>query len=251
MGWIRRLCSHGPSDLTTKRPRPERKLELDALEKGHTADRIVENLGAKILQGEIAEGEVLPSERILAEGYGVARGTVRQAIHRLADWGLVQVKQGGATRVAKLDDVHSLEVIELRYKLGPVDEREKREWAERRLMQGLAILTLAELRGDRAALAKVAEIAEGFATTEDPGQIWVIETSMWTELSRLAGNRLFERELRWWSRITSARREQAVPSAMTPAIRATFYRELFRRLAAREGAARFYLEMAQRLLQQS
>lgn len=53
-------------------------------------------------------------------------------------------------------------MTELRYKLGPIDAREKREWAERRLLQGLAILTLAELRGDPEQLAKAAELAELF-----------------------------------------------------------------------------------------
>jgi GntR family transcriptional repressor for pyruvate dehydrogenase complex len=237
-------------NLSTKRPSEDVSWGLDALAKEHTADRIVEALGAKILRGQIAEGEILPSERVLAEGFGVARGTVRQAVHKLADWGLVHVKQGGATRVAKLDDADSLQVTELRYKLGPIDAREKREWTERRLMQGLAIMTLVEIRGDRDEIAKMAELADRFAGTEDPAEIWQVETAIWTGLARVAGNRLFERELRWWSRITSPRREDAVPSVFTPSIRVTFYRELFRRLAARDGAARYYLEMSQLLLQQ-
>lgn len=56
-------------------------------------------LRAAILAGELRAGEALPSERALAEAFGVNRHAVREALKRLQQARLVQVAQGGATRV--------------------------------------------------------------------------------------------------------------------------------------------------------
>jgi DNA-binding FadR family transcriptional regulator len=56
-------------------------------------------LRAAILAGELRAGEALPSERALAEAFGVNRHAVREALKRLQQARLVHVAQGGATRV--------------------------------------------------------------------------------------------------------------------------------------------------------
>ncbi|MGY4905780.1 GntR family transcriptional regulator [Streptomyces sp. 900116325] len=56
--------------------------------------RIAEDLRRSIESGEIARGEKLPSERALAEQYGAARNTAREAVRLLAEQGLVTAKHG-------------------------------------------------------------------------------------------------------------------------------------------------------------
>lgn len=56
--------------------------------------RIAEELRRQIHAGEIATGEKLPSERVLAERYGAARNTAREAVRLLAEQGLVTAKHG-------------------------------------------------------------------------------------------------------------------------------------------------------------
>ncbi|MFJ3529827.1 GntR family transcriptional regulator [Streptomyces sp. NPDC090132] len=56
--------------------------------------RIADALRASIERGELAAGEKLPSERALAEQYGAARNTAREAIRLLAEQGLVTAKHG-------------------------------------------------------------------------------------------------------------------------------------------------------------
>ena len=56
-------------------------------------------LRAAILDGTLAAGDPLPSERSLAAEHGVNRHAVREAVKRLQQAGLVHVTQGGATRV--------------------------------------------------------------------------------------------------------------------------------------------------------
>jgi len=61
--------------------------------------QIAESIREALLKGEWRPGDSLPSERDLARTMGVNRSTIREALHRLAASGLVEIKQGGATRV--------------------------------------------------------------------------------------------------------------------------------------------------------
>ena len=66
-------------------------------------DRVAEALRGMILRGRddgsVRPGDPLPSERELAEAWSVNRSTIREAMKRLEGWGLVRIRQGGATRV--------------------------------------------------------------------------------------------------------------------------------------------------------
>ncbi|MFK7898787.1 MAG: FadR/GntR family transcriptional regulator [Myxococcota bacterium] len=63
-----------------------------------------------ILRGQYRRGERLPSERDLAERFGVHRSTVRAAFKRLEQLGIADIRQGGA-RVNPIEEA-SLEVVE-------------------------------------------------------------------------------------------------------------------------------------------
>lgn len=57
------------------------------------------NLRARILQGEWAPGDALPPEAVLARSYGVALGTLRQAISLLVTDALLERRHGKGTFV--------------------------------------------------------------------------------------------------------------------------------------------------------
>jgi DNA-binding FadR family transcriptional regulator len=61
--------------------------------------RIHAALRRDILTGAYAPGDALPSERQLRDELGASRHAVREALKRLQEAGLVQIAQGGATRV--------------------------------------------------------------------------------------------------------------------------------------------------------
>lgn len=63
------------------------------------SDAVHDELRRQILGRELAPGDAIPSERVLADRFGVSRHAVREAIKRLQQAGLVVVSQGGATRV--------------------------------------------------------------------------------------------------------------------------------------------------------
>lgn len=55
----------------------------------------------RILQGEWVPGEVIPAEATLAQSYGVALGTIRQALSLLVQDGVLQRRHGKGTFVTK------------------------------------------------------------------------------------------------------------------------------------------------------
>ena len=71
---------------------------------------IAASLRDDILRGQYRCGERLPSERDLAERFGVHRSTVREAFKRLEQLGVATIHPGGA-RVAPLEEA-SLDIVE-------------------------------------------------------------------------------------------------------------------------------------------
>jgi len=63
------------------------------------SDVVHQRLRDEILDGTLGPGDAVPSERTLAERFGVNRHAVREALKRLQQAGLVRISQGGATRV--------------------------------------------------------------------------------------------------------------------------------------------------------
>jgi GntR family transcriptional regulator, transcriptional repressor for pyruvate dehydrogenase complex len=73
------------------------------------ADQVTESLTSKILAKNFA-GSQLPSEQAMAEGFGVSRTVIREAVSRLKAEGLIDTRQGRGAFVRN----DRLDIIELR-----------------------------------------------------------------------------------------------------------------------------------------
>lgn len=60
----------------------------------HLPARIASHIGREIAEGRILPGERLPTEHLLAKTFGVSRSVVREAIAELRNEGLVETRQG-------------------------------------------------------------------------------------------------------------------------------------------------------------
>jgi DNA-binding FadR family transcriptional regulator len=69
------------------------------IERRRVADQIVEDLRTQILDGTLADGSKLPSERDLAAHYDVSGPTVREAIRVLTAMGLVRMRNGARATI--------------------------------------------------------------------------------------------------------------------------------------------------------
>jgi GntR family transcriptional regulator, transcriptional repressor for pyruvate dehydrogenase complex len=79
------------------------------LERGNAAEQILEDLRSRILDGQLPRGSKLPTEKQLADGYGVSGPTVREAIRGLTTARLIEVRHGsGAYVTADADQLISM-----------------------------------------------------------------------------------------------------------------------------------------------
>lgn len=204
------------------------------------AETLFESLALMILKGEYAAGSELPSERTLAARFKVSRGTVREAVHMLKSAQLVRVSQGASTVVLPADASLDVRVIGLRYRLD--DEAVHREIEERRVLQGLTLVYLAERRGAREVfdglMAEIERFVERGTLDEE---VDALEALVWTKIAEATNNRFLLREVRWWFHERAAMPVRS--RNLQPAARASFYRELARRLRDRDHAAQFFFDL--------
>lgn len=74
------------------------------LDRSRMADRIADDLRMQIARGDLPHGSKLPSERALAERYGVSAATIREAIRALTTIGLLQTRHGSGSTVSAEED---------------------------------------------------------------------------------------------------------------------------------------------------
>src|SRR3954471_21750840 len=75
------------------------------------AGRVFAQLSEEILSGRYAAGEKLPTQRTLARELGVTMTALREAVKRLEQLGLVEVRHGDAMRVTDWRARGGLDVI--------------------------------------------------------------------------------------------------------------------------------------------
>ena len=92
------------------------------------ASEIATHLRQDITRGDLKKEDRIPSERILADNFGVARNTVREALSRLEADGYVQTRPGSGTYVTyqppadaanAIADASPLELVDARFALEP------------------------------------------------------------------------------------------------------------------------------------
>ncbi len=86
-------------------------MALTPITRSTLSDAVYEQLSAEIVHGHLEVGEVLPAERDLARVLGVNRQAVREALKRLVQAGLIDVRQGGGARVLDYARSASLDVL--------------------------------------------------------------------------------------------------------------------------------------------
>ena len=86
-------------------------MPLQPVQRQSVADSVFEQLLDGVLTGEYDAGEDLPAERALVAALGVNRQAVREALQRLAQAGLVDIRHGGRTRVTDFRSAAGLDVL--------------------------------------------------------------------------------------------------------------------------------------------
>ncbi|MBP0460391.1 FadR/GntR family transcriptional regulator [Streptomyces montanisoli] len=80
-------------------------MPLSAPRRSALSDQVISQLRGQITSGEWPVGSRIPTEPELAEQFGVARNTVREAVRALAHTGLLAIRQGSGTYVAATSEL--------------------------------------------------------------------------------------------------------------------------------------------------
>jgi GntR family transcriptional repressor for pyruvate dehydrogenase complex len=124
-------------------------MALQPINRRSVPEDVFEQIVAEVLSGDMQPGQSLPSERRLAEVLGVSRPAVREAIKRLTEAGLVEVRHGDATTVRDFRRHAGLDLLpRLLIRSGEVDLSVVRSILETRLHNGPKVAELAAGRSN-------------------------------------------------------------------------------------------------------
>jgi DNA-binding FadR family transcriptional regulator len=119
-------------------------MPLQPVRRRSVPDEVFDQLAHEVVGGGLGPGEALPSERRLAELLGVSRPAVREALQRLSQAGLVEVRQGDTTTVRDFRRHGGLELLpRLLVLAGELDLGVARSLLEARLLLGPQVAGLA------------------------------------------------------------------------------------------------------------
>jgi GntR family transcriptional regulator, transcriptional repressor for pyruvate dehydrogenase complex len=155
-------------------------------------EEVFEQIATDVLSGEMQPGEALPSERRLAEVFGVSRPAVREALKRLSAASLVEVRQGGVTTVRDFRRHAGLDLLpRLLFRHGELDLAVFHSMLEARLRIGPKVAELAaEQRGPELAgsLEDSLRVLEG---RQDPVEWQRATLAFWDHVVDGAGSIVF------------------------------------------------------------
>jgi DNA-binding FadR family transcriptional regulator len=152
-------------------------------------DLVFERLRDLILGGRYSPGERLPTQRALAADLGVNMASVREALGRLEQLRLVEVRHGDATRVRDWRRDGGLEALAV---LGAGDASTIAALFEaRRLLLTEAARLAAERRTEDQASALL-QLATGFAAAPDLGTALTADWEFMATVVEAAGNLVFQ-----------------------------------------------------------
>lgn len=165
------------------------------LKRTSLSDHVAEEIKARIMRGELKEGDRLPSHDLLSKELGVSRSTLREGLKNLSLMGILEMKPGQGTRIK------SLSPSSLMHNLAPtllMDRATVSELMDARLVVELGTVTLACKNADRSDLEEMERLIremEGFLRTKDYARYSDLDLRFHFALARASGNKVLQRIL--------------------------------------------------------
>ncbi|MEV4615873.1 GntR family transcriptional regulator [Kitasatospora sp. NPDC049258] len=151
-------------------------------------DVLEHRLRDDILGGTHVPGELLPPERELAAGYGVTRTTLKHALSRLEQAGLLSTRHGIGTRVRDFLRVGGADLLPM---LATRDSGWLTEIFEVRRHIGALIARRAAVRRTDRQAARLREVLDAVARAGDGDAAQLADAEVHRELARATGNRVY------------------------------------------------------------
>jgi DNA-binding FadR family transcriptional regulator len=161
---------------------------------GLVSDHVFRVLLDAVLAGRYEPGEKLPGQRTLAADLGVTMSSLREALKRLEQMGLVDVRHGDAMRVKDWREHGGLDVLaHLIFRAGTLDRKVLRDVLDARALTLRELAGLAAERRTDAHAQRIEELAGEFA--ERGGDVVaaaLTDFAFFTEVAKAADNIVFD-----------------------------------------------------------
>lgn len=169
-----------------------RVVMFEPIARKSASGEVYDQIAARVLGGDLAAGVSLPSERHLAEAFGVSRPAVREALSRLAHAGLVEVRQGEATSVRDFRTQAGPELLpRLLVRDGRPDWGVVRSVLEARQLIGRQVARLAATRATDETQPRLRESVTRLAAGDDPVTLQVAALEFWEHVVDAADSLAF------------------------------------------------------------
>jgi DNA-binding FadR family transcriptional regulator len=157
------------------------------------AEKVTSQIREWILNGTYRPGEKLPPERRLATLLGVNRGSLRLALKKLEQLGLLRSRQGDGTRVQDLSHAAGIELLPFLFRTALSHQPEMlRDILELRTMVCTHLVTLAARRNrswDQRRIQAIIDQMESVQNTGgDPEALIRLDFDMYWEFARAGGS---------------------------------------------------------------
>ncbi|MEU9129412.1 GntR family transcriptional regulator [Kitasatospora sp. NPDC048540] len=163
-------------------------MPVEIIARQSAVDVLEHRLREDILDGTHGPGELLPPERELAAGYGVTRTTLKHALSRLEQAGLLSTRHGIGTRVRDFLRVGGADLLPM---LAARDNGWLAEVFEVRGHIGALIARRAAGRRTVRQARRLAELLEAVAQAPDGDAAQLADVEVHRELARATGNRVY------------------------------------------------------------
>ena len=160
-------------------------VRLDRVARQPLSSVVFDQLLDRIVTGAFKAGDALPAERQLCTELGVSRTAVREALARLGQLKLIQIRHGGETRVLDFRASAGLDLLPwmLRRPSGRISAEVARSGFEMRAVIGPDMARLAAERRDDAVLAALDAALTAMATTDQLAVLQQQSLAFWAAIA--------------------------------------------------------------------
>jgi len=166
-----------------------RRVTQQPIDRSLVSDRVFQALCDAILSGSYGPGESLPTQRRLAADFGVNLAPVREAIKRLEQLRVLEVRQGEAMRVRDWRSHGGLDMVgHVIFGVDGLDRGTVDAVMEARQVMLAEVAKLAASRRSDVQSRRLVELAGQLEGAEDEKAAQVLDFAFFTEMIGAAGN---------------------------------------------------------------
>jgi GntR family transcriptional regulator, transcriptional repressor for pyruvate dehydrogenase complex len=199
----------------------------------HLTMQVVNHIRAMIEDGTLKPGDKIPPEREFARKLKISRASLRTGIGYLAAMGVMKVRHGVGTFVADGPPEIGKSSLGL---LGALHGFQSWQMFEARLLLESNLAALAAERGKEEQLTVLAEeVAEMYATVDDPAEYLIHDVRFHRTIAQASGNPILAALMETITSALYEDRSKTVEFARDLKGSADTHREIYRAIRAKNG----------------